>query len=76
MDPPSVSEDPRTGSLVVIDPNNPTCPVETIWFGDNYKGELVYSDKAKKTVYIINAWMPPQKKSGGAQQHAGAGTTQ
>ncbi len=58
-----------------IEKDNPTCPVEVIYFGDNYKGELVFSDKDKKTVWMINAWIPPQKKRNATSQ-AGAGTTQ
>jgi len=52
----------------MVDPSNPTCPVEVIYFGDNYKGELTYSDKNKKTVYIISAWIPSHKKKSTTSQ--------
>jgi len=56
------------------DPGNPACPVEVIYFGDNYKGELTYSDKSKKTVFIISAWTPGQKKQSSASKQGPSAT--
>jgi len=70
--PPDLPAQSKTEEKIY--PSNPTCPVEIIYFGDNYKGELTYSDKNKKTVYIISAWMPGAKKPPATSQ-AGSGTT-
>lgn len=32
-------------------------PTETYFFGDDYKGELIYNDKAGSKVKIVAAWM-------------------
>lgn len=39
----------KTGSVAT--------PTETYFFGDDYKGELIYTDKSASKVKIIAAWM-------------------
>ena len=34
-------------------------PVEVYWYGDSYRGEVFYTDKAGSKVRMINAWYEP-----------------
>lgn len=44
-------------------------PVEVYWFGDDYRGELIYTDKTGSQVKIISAWYEPAS-SGDASKAA------
>ena len=36
-------------------------PTEVIWFGDDYRGEIVYADKTGDQVFEVNAWYQPKQ---------------
>ncbi len=49
--------------------NKSATPMETIYFGNDYKTEITYADKAGTQVSSVNAWYQPKEEASAATPH-------